>query len=55
MEKGKLFKVAITACMRKMLTIMNAMTHDQVLWRPSIPVSLNFFLDFYHSYCEERS
>jgi transposase len=39
MEKGKLFKVAITACMRKMLTIMNAMTRDQVLWRPSIPVS----------------
>ena len=26
MKKGKLFKVAITACMHKMLTIMNAMT-----------------------------
>lgn len=32
-EQGKLFKVAITACMRKMLTIMNAMTRDQVSWR----------------------
>ena len=33
MKKGKVFKVAITACMRKMLTIMNAMTRDQVNWR----------------------
>lgn len=32
-EKGKLFKVAITACMRKMLTIMNAMTRDQSHWK----------------------
>lgn len=30
--KGKLFKVAITACMRKMLCIMNAMARDQVAW-----------------------
>lgn len=30
---GKLFKVAITACMRKLLTILNAMTRDQVDWR----------------------
>jgi transposase len=36
-EKGKLFKVAMTACMRKMLTIMNAMIRDQVPWRPPIP------------------
>jgi transposase len=27
-QKGKIFKVAITACMRKMLTIMNAMARD---------------------------
>lgn len=27
-KKGKVFKVAITACMRKMLTIMNAMIRD---------------------------
>jgi transposase len=37
-ENGKLFKVAITACMRKMLTFMNAMTRDQVFWSPPIPV-----------------
>jgi transposase len=38
-EKGKIFKVAITACMRKMLTIMNAMIRYQVDWNPSIPIS----------------
>ena len=31
--KGKPFKVAITACMRKMLTIMNVMVKNQTLWR----------------------
>lgn len=41
-EKGKVFKVAITACMRKMLTIMNAMIRDRVDWRSpaSIPASI---------------
>jgi len=39
MKKGKLFKVAITACMRKMLTIMNAMTRDQVNWKVPEPIS----------------
>lgn len=38
MKKGKMFKVAITACMRKMLTIMNAMTRDQVNWRLPQPI-----------------
>lgn len=38
MKKGKVFKVAITACMRKMLTIMNAMTRDQVNWRAPAPI-----------------
>jgi transposase len=38
MKKGKLFKVAITACMRKMLTIMNAMTRDQLNWRAPEPI-----------------
>lgn len=38
-EKGKIFKVAITACMRKMLTIMNAMIRDQVNWMAPIPFS----------------
>jgi len=33
LKKGKVFKVAITACMRKMLTIMNAMIRDGVNWR----------------------
>ena len=40
MKKGKAFKVAITACMRKMLTIMNAMTRDQVNWRAPKPISV---------------
>ncbi len=29
-KRGKQKKVAITACMRKMLTILNAMMRDQV-------------------------
>ena len=33
LSKGKMFKVAITACMRKMLTIINVMIRDQVDWR----------------------
>jgi Transposase and inactivated derivatives len=36
-KKGKLFKVALTACMHKMLTIMNAMTRDRVEWRAPKP------------------
>jgi transposase len=36
-QKGKLYKVAITACMRKMLTIMNAMIRDQAYWRAPGP------------------
>lgn len=31
--KGKLFKVAITACMRKLLTILNAIVRDGAAWR----------------------
>lgn len=30
---GKPFKVAITACMRKMLTLMNAMVRSQTAWK----------------------
>lgn len=37
-KKGKLFKVAITACMHKMLTIMNAMIRDQSFWRAPHPI-----------------
>jgi transposase len=31
--KGKLFKVAITACMRKLLTILNAIVRDGTYWK----------------------
>jgi transposase len=31
---GKAAKVALTACMRKLLTILNAMVKHQTLWRP---------------------
>lgn len=33
MEKGKPFKVALTACMRKLLTILNAMLRHKQIWR----------------------
>lgn len=33
---GKVFKVAITACMRKLLTILNAMVHHQRRWDPTL-------------------
>jgi transposase len=32
---GKLPKVVITACMRKLLTILNAMARDGQIWSPS--------------------
>lgn len=32
--KGKCFKVAIVACMRKLLVILNAMLRDQTNWNP---------------------
>ena len=31
---GKLKKVALTACMHKLLTIMNAMVRDKNPWQP---------------------
>lgn len=36
LKRGKLKKVAITACMRKMLTILNAMMRDQVPFRQAV-------------------
>ncbi len=36
---GKIFKVAITACMRKMLTIINAMIRDMQPWQAPILVA----------------
>jgi transposase len=34
LAKGKLKKVAIVACMRKLLTILNAILRDQTSWQP---------------------
>jgi transposase len=34
--KGKAFKVVITACMRKLLIILNTMIRNQTLWSPKI-------------------
>jgi len=58
-KRGKEKKVAITACMRKMLTILNAMMRDQQPFRlatPSrnssaLPFKGGFDLDFQHSCC----
>jgi transposase len=36
---GKPFKVALTACMRKLLTFMNAMARDRLDWRSPQPKS----------------
>lgn len=33
---GKKFKVAITACMRKLLTILNAMVKSGTVWQPNV-------------------
>jgi transposase len=35
-QEGKVFKVAITACMRKLLTILNAMARSQKRWQPAL-------------------
>lgn len=43
---GKPPKVALVACMRKLLTILNAMLRDQRAWDPSIPLDQ---LRFQHS------
>jgi transposase len=34
LEQGKAFKVVITACMRKLLIILNTMLRNQTLWLP---------------------
>jgi len=38
-QAGKKFKVAITACMRKLLTILNAILRNQTPWRSPIPMN----------------
>lgn len=35
-KEGKVFKVALVACMRKMLTILNAIIHSGKAWDPSL-------------------
>ena len=35
-EKGKPYKVVLTACMRKLLIILNIMIRNQTLWNPKI-------------------
>jgi transposase len=34
--RGKLFKVALVACMRKLLTMLNAMVRDGAPWNPAL-------------------
>jgi transposase len=38
-EKGKPFKVAIVACMRKLLTILNAMVKHNKPWEPAVQIA----------------
>lgn len=38
-ERGKAFKVALVACMHKLLTILNAMVKQQTPWQPVIPTT----------------
>lgn len=35
-QKGKAYKVVLTACMRKLLTMLNMMVRNQTLWTPKI-------------------
>lgn len=35
-QQGKAYKVVLTACMRKLLTILNVMIRNQTLWTPKI-------------------
>jgi transposase len=37
MSHGKLFKVAITACMRKLLVILNTLVRNNCVWSPQPP------------------
>jgi transposase len=36
---GKPTKVALTACMRKLLTILNAIVRDRSVWSPNLHLS----------------
>lgn len=39
LDRGKRKKVAIVACMRKYLTMLNAMARDNAPWQPSLPAT----------------
>lgn len=38
-QAGKCYRVAITACMRKLLTVLNALVRDNVPWRKSVMIT----------------
>ena len=40
-ERGKPKKVAIVACMRKLLIITNAMIRDRTSWTPELAAALS--------------
>ncbi len=52
MHKGKTLEVAITACMRKMLTILNAVVRDRTCGGHHWFLTTDLPLDFSHSYYE---
>ncbi|NIP73224.1 MAG: IS110 family transposase, partial [Gammaproteobacteria bacterium] len=39
LAKGKPKKVALTACMRKLVVILNAMLRHGTVWRPTAPAA----------------
>ena len=39
LAQGKAHKVALVACMRKLLTILNALVKKQQLWCPPAPLT----------------
>jgi transposase len=39
LARGKAYKVAMVACMRKLLTILNAMVKEQQPWCPPAPLT----------------
>ena len=39
LKQGKLKKVALVACMRKFLTILNAMIRDMQPWKSGLPAT----------------
>jgi transposase len=39
-NNGKIFKVIITACMRKLLVILNTLTKNNQSWHPKIELQI---------------